>query len=92
MLFLFNSDEAGALATKSKKKIDPTASPVPDFDLLEARLKRLAEELSEIKLKPEEIKAEKPRRTPGRFKGALVVGPRFFEPLTEEEFDEFATE
>jgi hypothetical protein len=91
MLFLFNSDEASALATKSKKKIDPASPPLPDFDLLEARLKQLAE-LAEIRLNPAPIKAEKRRRTPGRFKGTLVVGPQFFEPLTEDELDEFATE
>jgi hypothetical protein len=49
-------------------------------------------ELAEIRLNPAPIKAEKRRRIPGRFKGTLVVGPQFFEPLTEDELDEFATE
>ncbi|MDZ7925828.1 MAG: hypothetical protein U5L46_01260 [Agrobacterium sp.] len=79
------------MATKSKKKTDQARSPLPDLDILEAQLKRLAATLSEIKAKPYQIKAEKPRRVPGRFKGVLVVGPRFFEPLSEDELDEFTT-
>jgi hypothetical protein len=31
-------------------------------------------------------------RVPGRFKGQLVIGPEFFEPMTEEELREFGGE
>ncbi|MDZ7874946.1 MAG: hypothetical protein U5N27_18640 [Rhizobium sp.] len=37
------------MATKSKKKTDQARSPLPDLDILEAQLKRLAATLSEIK-------------------------------------------
>jgi hypothetical protein len=44
---------------------------------------------------PEELtSASQPKeaRTPGRFKGRLVVGPEFFEPLSDEELRELTAE
>ncbi|KVK56107.1 hypothetical protein BCY90_01260 [Agrobacterium deltaense] len=95
MVFSSNSDEANALATKSKKKTDMTPPPPVVFTELEAHLERLSRQLDAVGLsesKSGSVPHEKRRRVPGRFKGVLVVGPEFFEPLTEDELKEFATE
>jgi hypothetical protein len=81
------------LATKQKKlgqKAPQNAEPT------QAKLERLARELNarllELKANTSAIERDKPKRTPGRFKGALAVGPEFFEPLTEDELKEFTAE
>jgi prevent-host-death family protein len=38
-----------------------------------------------VKLTP--LVEQRPKRTPGAWKGKLVVGPEFFEPLPEEELE-----
>jgi hypothetical protein len=54
-------------------------STVDILDLLD-RASALQKAEAEIAAKP---------RVPGRFKGQLVIGPEFFEPMTEEELREF---
>lgn len=83
------------MATKSKKKTDTSPPPSVAFTELEAHLERLSRQLDAVGLsesKSRSVPHEKRRRVPGRFKGVLVVGPEFFEPLTEDELKEFATE
>lgn len=79
------------MASKSKKTSD--AARLEAFDALDETLERLSKELSELAdITPPKTARMKPKRAPGRFKGSLVVGPQFFEPLTEDELKEFAAE
>lgn len=79
------------MASKSKKNMD--AARLGGFDALDETLERLSKELSELAdINPPKIARTKPKRAPGRFKGALVVVPQFFEPLTEDELKEFAAQ
>lgn len=78
--------EAGALPTRSKRKIVTSEQ----HDPVAAELSRLGRELDKIELKLN--KKVKTPRTPGRFKGQLEVGASFFEPLTEAELKEFSAE
>lgn len=90
-----NSDEANALATKSKKKTEPALPAPADFDDLHSTLEKIARQLDAVDLSESKSRSapkEKPKRVPGRFKGALVVGSGFFEPLTDDELKEFAGE
>ncbi|WP_288430086.1 hypothetical protein [uncultured Agrobacterium sp.] len=65
-------------------------------ETLEAALVLLAQQLESLGSvagqNPSIVKNEKRKRTPGRFKGALAVGPEFFEPLSEDELREFEAE
>lgn len=93
MIFVQDIDEANFVASKSKK--NGAAARLQTFDSLEEKLERLAKELSDLAAtdtnSPAAI-AAKPKRVPGRFKGTLVVGPQFFDPLTDDELKEFAAE
>ncbi|QCI98088.1 hypothetical protein [Agrobacterium larrymoorei] len=76
--------EAGALSTKSKRKV--STSEQHRIDPVAAELSRLGRELDKIELQLNN--SAKTSRTPGRFKGQLKVGASFFEPLTEAELKE----
>ncbi|WP_143239981.1 hypothetical protein [Agrobacterium sp. DSM 25558] len=81
------------MASKSKKNTD--AARLQTSDSLKEKLERLAKEIGALTAADTNsptTSAAKPRRVPGRFKGALVVGPQFFEPLTDDELKEFAAE
>ncbi|WCJ63502.1 hypothetical protein [Agrobacterium tumefaciens] len=83
------------MAAKSKKKTDMVPPALPVFSELEATLERLSRELDAISHSQGAVRVVSPtggRRTPGRYKGVLVVGPEFFEPLTENELKEFVPE
>jgi hypothetical protein len=70
--------ETDALVAKkiAALRADPTVDIVDLLDRAAALQKAEAETVA----KP---------RVPGRFKGQLVIGPEFFEPMTEEELREF---
>jgi hypothetical protein len=87
-----------ALAAKSKKKTDmvPPAPPVltEAETELEAVIERLSRELEAMNISGSGVRvvSKMRRRVPGRYKDVLVVGPEFFEPLTDDELKEFAPE
>ena len=82
------------MAAKSKKKTD-MALPVLPVSELEAEVERLSRELDAIihsDIKARIVSHTLRRRVPGRYKDVLLVGPEFFEPLTEHELKEFVPE
>lgn len=92
MMVAFKNDRADALANKQKKL---THSPTSleelnqTIDGLERRIQSL---LGGGDADFSLSKNEPPQRRPGRFKGKLVVGAEFFDPLTDEELKEFSPE
>lgn len=79
------------MATKPKKLASAKAPEIAEP--VEAMLERLTQQievrLSEFKSTTPVTSRRKLERTPGRFKGALAVGPEFFEPFTDDELKDF---
>lgn len=82
------------MAAKSKKKTDVVPPDLPVSEL-GAELERLSRELDAIVHSQSAVRVVSHtirRRAPGRYKDVLVVGPEFFEPLTEDELKELVPE
>lgn len=79
------------MATKPKKLASPKTPEIaePVEAVLERLTRQLDARLSEFKSITPVTGRHKQKRTPGRFKGALAVGPEFFEPLTDDELKDF---
>jgi hypothetical protein len=81
------------LATKAKD--NRHSETEQSLDLLRDELSQLGQDLQalfEREVKTAAKPAFKQNRTPGRFKGRLVVGKQFFEPLTDDELKAFSAE
>ncbi|NTF07232.1 hypothetical protein G6L37_13865 [Agrobacterium rubi] len=82
------------MAPKVKEIAGPLS--VEAIQTLETELARIEQRLDALassrKIDASVVKIEKQKRTPGRFKGALAVGPEFFKPLNEDELKEFTGE
>ncbi len=82
------------MAAKSRKKTDITPPAPPVLTELELTLERLSRELETMVVSGNGVRiVSKNRvRVPGRYKDALVIGPEFFEPFTDDEFNAFEPE
>jgi len=82
------------LAAKSRKNTEITLPSQPVLTELEVAIEKLSRELETMATlgNSGHVASKNSARLPGRYKGALVVGPEFFEPLTDEDLKAFGPE